>query len=166
MFNITDSPVQQARLQCDRATVPMSPLLGTTRQELWYKPAWTFSLHLLCISHKLRFICRWLFLVKSGQLDFFFAIKPVFSIVEWKLKSPCIGLVVEKLGKLLDSTYPMGKLPLRKKIWFSQYFVTFRELFFCPKNAFCVQIKPWLWLEKNTLKNCYHILKIEENLCI
>ena len=36
-------------------------------------------------------------------------------IVEWKLKSPYIGQDGKKLGKLLDSTYPIRKLPLQKE---------------------------------------------------
>ena len=50
-------------------------------------------------------------------------IKPLFFIVEWKLKSPCIGKGVKKLGKLFDSTYPIRKLPLQNEMWFSQYFI-------------------------------------------
>ena len=69
---------------------------------------------------------------KCKREKMFPAIKPFF-IVEWKLKSPCIGLGVEKLGKMLDITYPIRKLPLQKEMWFLQYFVTYREFFFAQK---------------------------------
>ena len=44
------------------------------------------------------------------------------------------GQGVEKLGKMLNSTYPIRKLSLQKEMRFSHYFVTYRD-FFGPKNV-------------------------------